>query len=384
MIPGSAPFDNNAVEDSSGSNQKPNNNLQDQGNAKKLETSNKFLVDNTIENEGIGNNNDNETHFLPYRQNIIASNYPQSLYPYNQLYPQFYQYQYAPQFSPVNQQFLKQQNPSRFNSQNMTQQFPPNTPQDPTTNTQFFSVSYNQSPNQGSFPSQGPQQQLVRQSANYYSRQIPPSISQQSQQDYPHPMVKLSMAFSEKTQHEKETGTFSMNANDNNIKHNSLQSRSIYSIPEQNTGCGTFSTTTTSRRGSANTEEEDQEGGEATTTIITENVVAKKNRKPKIVHSCEVCGKIFKRKQSLQTHMNVHFNLRPFRCFICGKTFNAKQNYMRHERSHLKRKPSSRDGKMFDDISGAFYSIVTRSRLVYNKAFKIYIKGNFTTEKIQI
>ena len=339
MIPGSAPFDNDTVGDSTHSNQQPNNNLQDQVNAKKLKTSNKFLVDNTIENEGNGNNNDNKTHYLPYGQNIIASNYPQSLYPYNQLYPQFYQYQYAPQFSPINQQFLEQQNPNRFNSQNMIQQLPPNTPQDPTTNTQFFSASYNQSPNQGTFPSQGSQQQLVRQSANYYSRQIPPSLSQQSQQDYPHPMVKLSMTFSEKTQHGKEIGAFSMNNDDNNIKNNPLQTRSIYSIPEQNTGGGTFSITT-NRRGSENTGEEEQP-----TTITTENVVVKKNRKPKIVHSCEVCGKIFKRKQSLQTHMNVHFNLRPFRCFICGKTFNAKQNYMRHERSHLKRKPSSKDGK---------------------------------------
>ncbi|KAL6925808.1 hypothetical protein ACO0SA_000409 [Hanseniaspora valbyensis] len=346
MIPGSASFDNNGVGDSAGSNQQHNNNLQGQGDAQKLETTNTLLVDNNIENEGNGNNNENKTHFLPYRQNIIASNYPQSLYPYNQLYPQFYQYQYAPQFSPVNQHFLEQQNANRFNSQNMIHQLPPNTPQDPTTNTQFFSSPYNQSPNQGMFPSQGPQQQLVRQSANYYSRQIPPSLSQQSQQDYPHPMVKLSMTFSEKNQDIKDTGSFSMNNNNNNIKNNPLQTRSIYSIPEQNTGEGTFSITT-SRRGSEKTEKKEQDGGgeDATSTTTTTETVVKKNRKPKIVHSCEVCGKIFKRKQSLQTHMNVHFNLRPFRCFICGKTFNAKQNYMRHERSHLKKKPSSKNGK---------------------------------------
>ncbi|XBW35549.1 hypothetical protein QEN19_001124 [Hanseniaspora menglaensis] len=69
---------------------------------------------------------------------------------------------------------------------------------------------------------------------------------------------------------------------------------------------------------------------------------APKEKKPKIVHACDKCGKVFKRKQSLQTHMNAHLNIRPFKCFLCTKTFNAKQNYVRHERSHIKRKPSGK------------------------------------------
>lgn len=335
MIPGSTPFDNDGIGNSAGSNQQPNKDLHDQGDAKKLERNNKFLVDNTIDNK----NNGNGKTLLPDRQNILASNYPQSLYPYNQLYPQFYQYQYAPQFPPINQQFLEQQNFNRFNSSNMNLQLPSNSPHDPTNSGQFYSVPFNHSPNQGMFPhlhpSRGPQQHMVSQSTNFSSRIIPSSIYQQEQQVYPHPMVNLSMSFSENIS-DKDTGSSIVHDN-NNIKNNTLQTQTCFSIPEQDRGEGTFSVTT-SRRSSEKTEEEEQR-------TITEIGIAQKHRKPKIVHSCEVCGKIFKRKQSLQTHMNVHFNLRPFRCFICGKTFNAKQNYMRHERSHLKRKTSSKDRK---------------------------------------
>lgn len=69
------------------------------------------------------------------------------------------------------------------------------------------------------------------------------------------------------------------------------------------------------------------------------------SRKASVVHSCKECGKHFKRKQSLLTHMNIHSNLRPFKCFICGKTFNAKQNYMRHERLHLQKRAYKKDDK---------------------------------------
>lgn len=87
-----------------------------------------------------------------------------------------------------------------------------------------------------------------------------------------------------------------------------------------------------------------QQNPHAQSSIEEENSVSKA-KKSKIVHSCKDCGKIFKRKQSLQTHTNVHLNLKPFECFLCGKNFNAKQNYLRHERSHLKKRPSKKDGK---------------------------------------
>lgn len=80
-------------------------------------------------------------------------------------------------------------------------------------------------------------------------------------------------------------------------------------------------------------------------TDIQQKASKTKNRKAKVVHCCSECGKHFKRKQSLLTHMNIHLNLRPFRCFICGKTFNAKQNYMRHERLHLQKRAPKKDEK---------------------------------------
>ncbi|KAL1658614.1 hypothetical protein GGF50DRAFT_22215, partial [Schizophyllum commune] len=57
----------------------------------------------------------------------------------------------------------------------------------------------------------------------------------------------------------------------------------------------------------------------------------------RVVHQCLVCHKIFhSRPSSLNTHMNIHNNLRPFACGYpgCDSRFNARSNALRHRHLH--------------------------------------------------
>ncbi|KAJ8507759.1 hypothetical protein ONZ45_g9908 [Pleurotus djamor] len=53
-------------------------------------------------------------------------------------------------------------------------------------------------------------------------------------------------------------------------------------------------------------------------------------------HICTVCQKAFSRAGSLQTHMNMHSNLKPHICGICGRKFSVRSNMLRHLRGHSK------------------------------------------------
>ncbi|EJD39419.1 hypothetical protein AURDEDRAFT_171612 [Auricularia subglabra TFB-10046 SS5] len=44
------------------------------------------------------------------------------------------------------------------------------------------------------------------------------------------------------------------------------------------------------------------------------------------------CGKAFERQGHLDTHMNSHGNIRPYKCQICHTDFTASSNYKRHMR----------------------------------------------------
>lgn len=56
--------------------------------------------------------------------------------------------------------------------------------------------------------------------------------------------------------------------------------------------------------------------------------------------SCNVCDKVFKRKEHLNQHMKLHLGLRPFSCVEpgCNKSFSRKEHLMRHVVSHTGKK----------------------------------------------
>ncbi|XP_062265573.1 gastrula zinc finger protein XlCGF57.1-like [Platichthys flesus] len=77
--------------------------------------------------------------------------------------------------------------------------------------------------------------------------------------------------------------------------------------------------------------------------------------------SCSQCGKIFGRKEHLQTHVRIHTGERPFICSECGKTFGCKRSLLGHMTSHTGEKPfsCSRCGKRF----GRTVNLKTHERL---------------------
>lgn len=73
-----------------------------------------------------------------------------------------------------------------------------------------------------------------------------------------------------------------------------------------------------------------------TTTTTTASGDAPKTDVP----TCEICEKVFKRKEHLAQHLKLHLGLRPFKCEEpnCNKTFSRKEHLMRHCVSHTGKK----------------------------------------------
>uniref|UniRef100_A0A8D8WDM3 Zinc finger protein 436 n=2 Tax=Cacopsylla melanoneura TaxID=428564 RepID=A0A8D8WDM3_9HEMI len=66
-------------------------------------------------------------------------------------------------------------------------------------------------------------------------------------------------------------------------------------------------------------------------------------------YPCDLCSKIFRRKEHLFQHKKLHTGERPFICGTCGKAFSRKEHLLRHGTSHTGQKmhPCDICGKMF-------------------------------------
>jgi KRAB domain-containing zinc finger protein len=51
-------------------------------------------------------------------------------------------------------------------------------------------------------------------------------------------------------------------------------------------------------------------------------------------YKCDICGKGFRHRQSLQRHTMTHTGDMPYQCDICGKGFRHRQSLQRHIRTH--------------------------------------------------
>ncbi|XP_063701041.1 zinc finger E-box-binding homeobox 1-like [Culicoides brevitarsis] len=69
------------------------------------------------------------------------------------------------------------------------------------------------------------------------------------------------------------------------------------------------------------------------------------NDPPVTLTTCDVCKKVFKRKEHLMQHLKSHVGLRPFKCEEpgCNKSFSRKEHLLRHVVSHTGKKMFSCD-----------------------------------------
>ncbi|KAK7481213.1 hypothetical protein BaRGS_00027473 [Batillaria attramentaria] len=56
---------------------------------------------------------------------------------------------------------------------------------------------------------------------------------------------------------------------------------------------------------------------------------------------CPVCHKTMQQQHQFVGHMNMHYNLSPFKCDLCLKSFPYKTSLARHRRTHHKSNESS-------------------------------------------
>ena len=59
----------------------------------------------------------------------------------------------------------------------------------------------------------------------------------------------------------------------------------------------------------------------------------------KTFFECETCGKCFKKRSHLYTHIKIHTNEKPFQCIKCEKRFVQAIHLKTHEKTHIDEKP---------------------------------------------
>lgn len=102
-------------------------------------------------------------------------------------------------------------------------------------------------------------------------------------------------------------------------------------------------------------------------------ILNKSNNKKKSF-SCEICKKEFTRNSSLQTHMNIHLNVKPYVCTICNFRFNANPNLIRHKKNvHNMR--FSNTSKAFEIKASSFDQPIKQKKVSVSLSDPIYQKN---------
>lgn len=88
-----------------------------------------------------------------------------------------------------------------------------------------------------------------------------------------------------------------------------------------NNSSSSFNTTVVFNGNPSSTTESNNASGVPTTTTTK-------------THMCDICQKIFKRREHLYQHVKLHTGFRPFVCDHCSKSFMRKEHLLRHMISH--------------------------------------------------
>ncbi|XP_023212765.1 zinc finger protein 23-like [Centruroides sculpturatus] len=66
-----------------------------------------------------------------------------------------------------------------------------------------------------------------------------------------------------------------------------------------------------------------------------------RRKKPLRIHTCNLCGKSYRRTKLFILHCKYHFYKKPFKCEICKKDFVTKRGYKKHQLIHSDKTPYS-------------------------------------------